>query len=598
MNITKNIQRIIRLGALLFLVPYFVNGQYQIRNGKEVEGFKNIPSETIFVHYNDPVLLVGEYLYYKMYCLKGDDLTPSPISKIGYVELVGRDKNLVFRHKVPLKSGTGQGDFFIPTTVPTGSYKLIGYTQWMFNADHQDFFTADINIINPYQEIPKTESSRKEIEGRSAQIRDEINSSDSAVTSEKSPSLKIELDRAKYAKREQVFLKISLGTDAQVNGNYSLSVRKKYVEMPSSKITATQFLLNSDTSEKPYGIAINKGIYLPELRGELLSGKVVSKADNTPMAYGKVSLSFFGDNPIVHIVNTNAEGVFRSSLARSDRNNLAALQVLGDTKNQWQILLDSLPRPNYDNLDFKEFSISPNLNSSILERSIYNQVENAYFEQKPDSTVGINSELPVYHKLEETYILDDYTRFPTLKETIVEIINGVLLRRVKGQFKFLVRSEENYLLGPDNIPLVLVDGLPLEDLSSLVAYDVNGIERIDISRHEYYIGPQLYKGIVSISTKENDFLSKTSLNHVQQVKIVSPISLKQYYFQDYADQSETKRLPDYRHQMFWKPVLELKKEETTLIFYTSDNTGEYEISLEGFTQEGKPISISKSLFVE
>ncbi|WP_422083735.1 hypothetical protein [Ulvibacterium sp.] len=597
MNTKRNIQRSVLIYTLLSAVSYFSHGQYRTSSKEEIEGFKSIPREAIFVHYNDPLLLVGEYLYYKMYCLQGSDLTPSPISKIGYVELVGKDKNLVFRHKIPLRSGMGQGDFFIPTTVPSGSYKLIGYTQWMFNSKGQDLFTADINIINPYQELPKTESSQVKNREQPAQNLDKPNTSDSTVTSENSPFLRIESDKAKYGKREEVSLTIGTESDDQVRGNYSLSVRKKYREMPDSKTTATHFSRNSDSKES-YKVAINDSVYLPELRGELLSGKVVSRADNTPMAHGKVSLSFFGDNPIIHIVNTDREGAFRSNLALSDRNNKAALQVLGDTKDQWHILLDSLPRPNYDNLDFQELSVAPNLNPLILERSIYNQVENAYFEQKPDSTVGIDSELPVYHKLEDTYILDDYTRFSTLRETVVELINGVMFRRIKGQYKFLVRSDDTYLLGHYDTPLVLVDGLPLEDLSSLVAYDVKGIESIGISRKEYYFGPQRYKGIVSIKTKEGDFLSKTKLDYVQQVKIDNPISLKRYYFQDYGEQPKTTRLPDYRHQLLWKPNLKLGEDQTCLIFYTSDNSGEYEISLEGFTQEGKPVSISESFLVE
>ncbi|WP_299535306.1 hypothetical protein [Ulvibacterium sp.] len=598
MNTRKHIQPLVLLFTLLFLLPNFNHGQYQISSKEEIEGFKSIPSETVFVHYNESLLLVGEYLYYKIYCLQAADLIPSPISKIGYVELVGKDKKIVFRHKVPLISGMGQGDFFIPTTVPTGNYKLIGYTRWMFNAEHKNFFTADINIINPYQELPKTESSKIEIGGSPARNTDESSITDSIGIHEKSPFPKIKTDRAKYGRRERVSLKISTGPDSQFHGNFSLSVRKRYAEIPNTKVTATQFSLNPGTSEKPYVTTINNRIYLPELRGELISGKVVSKADNSPMRHGKLSLSYFGDHPNVQIVNTNGKGVFYSGLNQMDRRNLTTLQVLGVDKDQWLILLDSLPRPEHDNLNFQELSISPNLNPLLLKRSIYNQVENAYFEQKPDSTAGIDSELPVYHALEETYILDDYTRFPTLKETVVEIINGVLLRKVKGKFKFQVRSDDSYLLTPDDTPLVLVDGLLLEDLSDLVSYGVEGIERIGISRHEYYMGPKLYKGIVSVTTKENDFLSKTNPNHVQQLKIASPISLKQYFFQDYVDQMETKHLPDYRHQLLWKPDLELKKEETTLVFYTSDNTGEYEISLEGFTQGGKPVSISDYILVE
>lgn len=597
MNTGKYIQKAICLYGMLSLAPSLSSGQYRIRSVEKIEGFKSIPSETVFVHYNDPLLLAGEYLYYKMYCLERDDLTPSPISKIGYVELLGKGKNLVFRHKIPLRSGMGQGDFFIPTTVPTGNYKLMGYTRWMLNAKVQDIFMADITIINPYQELPKTKFSHREIKSRNSQNPDGTANSDSTLIYRKSPFLRIESDKTRYGKREQVSLLISTESDAQVHGNYSLSVRKKYEGMPGFKITATRFSRNSD-NKKSYRVALNDSVYLPELRGELLSGRIVSKTDSTPMAHGEVSLSFFGDNPTVHLISTNSGGVFYSNLALSDRSDRAALQVLGDTKDKWRILLDSLPRPNYDNLDFRELAISPTLNPLILERSIYNQVENAYFEQKPDSTVRIDSKLPVYHKLDEKYNLDDYTRFPTLRETVVEILHGVLLRRVKGQYKFLVRSNDTYLLGPDDIPLILVDGLLLEDLSSLVAYDVKGIESIGVSRKEHYLGPKLYKGIISIKTKENDFLTQAKLDYIQQVKIDNPISLKQYYFENHDKQLNSKRIPDYRHQLFWKPNLVLNGGRTGLIFYTSDNSGEYEISLEGFTLEGKPVSMVESFLIE
>jgi len=70
----------------------------------------NIPQERVFVHYNTSLLFVGEYLYYSIYCfnLKNKKLTTN--SKIAYLELVGKDKKVVFKHKINLSNGKGQGE--------------------------------------------------------------------------------------------------------------------------------------------------------------------------------------------------------------------------------------------------------------------------------------------------------------------------------------------------------------------------------------------------------------------------------------------------------------------------------------------------------
>ncbi len=43
-------------------------------------------------------------------------------------------------------------DFFISSDLKSGTYKLIGYTNWMLNAENS-FFQQDIHIINPYLEL-------------------------------------------------------------------------------------------------------------------------------------------------------------------------------------------------------------------------------------------------------------------------------------------------------------------------------------------------------------------------------------------------------------------------------------------------------------
>src|SRR5690606_37366922 len=106
-------------------------GQVPLKSLSEAKGFNNIPQETVFVHFNASFLFAGEYLYYKVYCMDKSTRNLSGISKIAYVELLGEGGTRVFAQKIRLEKGEGEGDFFIPVTVPSGNYKLVAYTQWM-----------------------------------------------------------------------------------------------------------------------------------------------------------------------------------------------------------------------------------------------------------------------------------------------------------------------------------------------------------------------------------------------------------------------------------------------------------------------------------
>ena len=111
----------------------------------------NFSTESVFIHFNSTLLIPGETLYYKFYCINNEFGELSNISKIGYVQLIGENNTVVFRHKIRLDKGQGHGDFLIPSDVLSGNYKIIGYTNWMNNNELNKFFQGNISIINPYK---------------------------------------------------------------------------------------------------------------------------------------------------------------------------------------------------------------------------------------------------------------------------------------------------------------------------------------------------------------------------------------------------------------------------------------------------------------
>ena len=78
-------------------------------------------------------------------------------------------------------------------------------------------------------------------------------------------------------------------------------------------------------------------------------------------------------------------------------------------------------------------------------------------------------------------------------------------------------------------------------------------------------------------------------------KLPPLIKQKQYYRPDYSNKEVQARIPDYRIQLFWEPNVQFSGGSYSTTFYTSDVSGTYEISIEGFSEEGNYI-LSKDFF--
>ena len=175
----------------------------------------------------------------------------------------------------------------------------------------------------------------------------------------------------------------------------------------------------------------------------------------------------------------------------------------------------------------------------------------------------------------------------------------MLVKKRKGQYKIQIRENDYYFIDSKDAPLLLVDNLHVQNSADLFNYDVKKIQRIGISRSEYYIGPKKYQGIFSIETKQGDYTPHLKTNNTLKGDIDGPLPLKKYYFQDYSKTSSSnkKHIADFRQQLLWLPEVQLK-ENNSFEFYTSDNTGTYEISIEGFTKNGKAISLFEYINIE
>lgn len=539
--------------------------------------------ERIYVHYNTSLLFPGEYFLYSVYNLKDRSGEASNFSKIAYVEMIGDEGETIFQQKVKLENGRGSADFFLPTSTPSGNYKIIAYTKWMKNLKNA-FFEGDVVVINPYQ------SNQKKIL-QTAQ--------DTVVSSVKDPEvgrkavennlLQIGLNKNSFSNRERVQIQFwGKGADV-LKGRYSLSVRKTGDLPVPQKVRPKDMITGANNKE----ISSEK-VFLPELRGQLVSGKIFSDDGTTPVENLKVALSIPSSEGFVQISLTNKAGQFFFNLDRDLRDKDAILEIIDQPGSDLQILLDTNEGMNLENLDFPEYSITANMQEEILERSLHNQIENAYFSVKPDTLSPVKEEVVFPANLVETYRLDEYTRFKTVPDTFLEIIKSAWVKREGEGREFEVRGLLGHL--PMRLkPLVMVDGILLQDHNDLVYYDAGKIETIKIVRDKIYLGPEIFQGAILVQTIDGDFPEFYTAPAAEKVELVHPEVSKRYFQQVYSEDNKDSRIPDYRSQLLWKPSLKLTGDNNKVEFFTSDVDGRFEVVLEGFTERGQPVFV-KSYF--
>jgi hypothetical protein len=561
-----------RLNKLLLLITVqlvlFVNvafAQYSI--------FNNLPQEKITLKSNSNLFVAGESLYYNLNCFNKETSSLSNMSKMAYVLLVDDDKKIIFKHKLKLHQGIASGDFFIPSNLSTGNYKLIAYTKWMLYQHKTPFDLIDIYIINPYSRTIKTSKrSNKEVDTIFA-VKD-IN-----TTPKKSDLLHLLIDKKTYGQRDKVKLEIQ----NIVKGNFSISVRK----LDSIDIKHSQ-------TTQSFGYKESNGTsYIPELRGEIISGKVLSKKDKTTVSGKIVSLSISRNNTIYKNVKTNNEGIFYFFLNEDYNAGDLIIKLLDNNRNDFKIVLNDSSFNYLDDLNFSKVYLNENIKNWLLQKSYYNQIENAYFNIKKDSIIKKPIPNNFFGKTGKKFQLDDFTRFPTMRETFIEVVQGAGIRNKNGENKIVLFNPQNSFKNQlsEIEPLILFDGVPFTDHEIIIDYNPYEIEKMIVINNVYFYGPKIYDGILAVFTKNNDL--KIPFNSFDfHKKIQSPILEKLFYKPNYStDKSILKRIPDYRTQLFWTPQFKIESQSTDLVFYTSDVTGIFEINVSGYTENGKKIEI-------
>jgi hypothetical protein len=118
---------------LAAVLPSRSNSLEQLRQALEQSALTQV-QEKVYVHTDNTCYFVGDTLWYKAYVVRADNLQPTDMSRILYVELLSPDGLLVERQNIIVaKEGYTCGQFVLRDSLYSGYYELRAYTRWNLN---------------------------------------------------------------------------------------------------------------------------------------------------------------------------------------------------------------------------------------------------------------------------------------------------------------------------------------------------------------------------------------------------------------------------------------------------------------------------------
>lgn len=569
----------LRILFAFFLLSFITNLEAQsLDKSREIE--------RVYVSTDRDTYIAGETVWVSAYCFDFSEgsLVYSDLSKVLYIELHNIE-NMVATCKIYIVNGRGGGSFELPTNIPTGNYKLVAYTKYMLNETSPTLFQRDIPVVSPLSGA-KIKENVKIVETLSESTTDQVDDVSRGLDS----NLSVKIDKEVVEKNS--VLKLLLNNSGIDPLSLSVSVYRNDKIFSDFVKTGIDIIDDSYKTKAEVSFENNN---IPEIEGEIVKGKIFAdneKIDNKTM----ISMSAIGKDINLYLSEISNTG----DVTFFTNNFTGKSEIVIESYNSKDI-------GNY-RVEFEEPFINYRpefFNTLFLAKNSADVIEKRLFEMQISRRFGVYKSVEEIFKVQNplmdakivTYKLDDYKRFLTLHETIIEYVSELQFRKIFDQYGIRSYLETVYT-NPDSYDeagvtkvLLLFDGVPIYDHSILADYDAYKIESIRIIPRRLYINKRYYEGVVMI----NSFSGKLDGVQMNENAVIMDYNAPQLASKfTFASSVGSDRLPDVRSLLYWDPVLNIgagEQYETSV--YTSTLPGEYCIEIEGLSTSGEAVYIRK-----
>ena len=556
--------------------------------------------EKTYISTDREIYVSGDKIWCSAFCVDAaNGLRPSSLSAIAYVEIVSEDGTLE-SGKIALSEGRGAGTIEIPATAPTGNYRIVAYTA----------YTKNTPGFNPQEHISKTISifntSTKERVKNGVKIL-----SDSEYDALRTPAgaqpaagaLSIACHR-----NAEGYLEVVLTNNSAAPADLSLSLSNRDGIIPPDNTSIGAFMgAAASAAQAAAGAesaaarasaraasataATAEAAELPEYEGEIIRGRIAGATTDeieglkgrsafisVPTEKSDLYSSVVDNDGMIKFVTNNIYGT-KEMVCEIEDNDLARCHIE---------LISPFVSPKLKGIP--ALQMAPSIKEDLQRRGLSVQLCRSFSADTLASLMPIreNPLIPSYDAIE--YKLDDYKRFPVMRELFIEFINEIKVRRVDGkeQLKVKTHLEERVSLFDKNNSLIMVDGIPVFDHSQVIEYDPLLVESVVVYPYKYYTGWRSFCGMANFVTYKKN---------LPGIKFNDGVRVVQFkgcsYPMAFTCQEIGEDFPDYRELLYWHPQIKLPAGESSSIkVKIPANVKEIRICAEGMMENGTPFSIN------
>ena len=524
------------------------------------------------------VYVAGEPLWYSAFCLDANRGTLSTVSSVAYVELHNA-QTMVASGKVALVNGRGAGQLSLPASLPTGNYRLVAYTaqnRAERNYDFNGLASKTISVFNVFS-------------------GDRVKDGVEVVPEE-------EYER----------LRIKSGMTNERRGDIALSwtgeglvVENRGGQPVTLSLTVTHddgFVSNGNPGIADFMAAVHRvgprrfdDTILPEYEGEIIHGHITGFSEEMrPKLLGKyafISTPSTKSDVYSSVIDNDGKVAFFTGNIYGTHEYICEIEGIDPSLNCF-IELES-PFVNAKVAAPEKLRMSESLREALLSRSVSMQIERHFTSDTLLDPLLVHQS-GLFGEYEYVYILDDYTRFTTMEEVLIEFVTEMRARRRSdGSRDIQIRLDNGNQPIFSSLPtLMLLDGVPVFDQQKIMDYDPLLVEAIHIYPQTYYIGSRSYEGVANFVTYKHNlpgFQFGSNVRVVDFQGVSWPTA-----FTGEALRSE-EDYPDYRQTVYWHPLLEVAPGQTLVIpCKLPDYKGDFKVSLEGLSTDGTPLQAGTS----
>ena len=336
----------------------------------------------------------------------------------------------------------------------------------------------------------------------------------------------------------------------------------------------------------------------PDTEGHVVNARVLSGTDGTPQKNILVYASIVGDRAKISSAISDERGGLSFILPIVYDDSKIVFSVSEKEEKLYKIEMEEDSEVRSE-IVFPCLQLNEGMRTSIEERLLSRDISKGFHGDKTLRTYSSDADTTdFYGKPDARYILDEYIRFPDMKEILLEFVPEVRVRNPEAEKPIIQILNDPYKSYFTKNSYAMLDGVLVKNTKDLFAMDPLLIRSIDVISRKFILGQLRIEGIINYKTYTKDLagFSLTSNDVIYPFKGVQR-NARQIFPIYTARQND--HMPDFRnllYQEFDSTLAKNQKKEYS--FYTSDAKGEYIITISGKDSSGNKLSAEKTFLVK